>query len=77
MAPITELGRAEGGIIFRGVGRNGIVKGAEDHPITDMAGRAGHSFVLIVGIILRIRLLNSFFYPLARDLLDQRGLLIF
>jgi hypothetical protein len=55
----------------------GIVKGPEDDSIPDVAGRAGHSFVLVVGIVLRIRLLNGSFYPLARDLLDQRGLLVF
>jgi hypothetical protein len=55
---------------------DGIVKRSEDHPIPDVAGRAGHSFVLVVGIILRIRLLNGSFYSLARDLFDQRGLLV-
>ena len=77
MAPITELGRAEGRVGFRGVGRDGIVKGSEDHPIPDVAGRAGHAFVLIVGIVLGIRLLNGSFHPVPRDLFNQRGLLVF
>ena len=77
MAPITELGRTKAGIEIRGMRGGGIVKGAEDYAIPDVAGRAGHSFVLIVGIVLRIRLLNGSFYPLARDLFDQGSLLVF
>jgi hypothetical protein len=54
-----------------------IVKRAEDYPIPDVAGRAGHSFVLVVGIVLRIRLLNGSFHPVPWDFFDQRRLLIF
>jgi hypothetical protein len=77
MAPITELGRAEAGIEFRGMGCDGIVKGSEDHSIPDVAGRASHSFDLIVRIVVRIRLLNGSFHPVSWDFFDQRGLLVF
>src|SRR5262245_42140662 len=77
MAPATELGGAEGRIEFRRMRRGGIFKGAEDYPIPDVAGRAGHPFALVVGIVLRIRLLNGFFHPFPWDLFNQRGLLVF
>src|SRR5262249_9059219 len=77
MAPVTELGRAEAGIEFCGMRGDGIVKGSEDHPIPDVTGCAGDSFTLIVGIILRVRFLNGFFYSFSRNLFDQRGLLVF
>jgi hypothetical protein len=50
--------------------RGGIVKGSKDHPIPHVAGRAGHTFILIVRIELWIRLLNGSFHPLSRDLFD-------
>ena len=77
MTPMTHGGGAKGRIVFRGVRGRGIIKRPHDCSVAHVTRRAGHTFLLIGGIVTRIVNLDRFFHAIVGNTLNERGLLIF
>ncbi len=77
VAARAHLRGAKDWVELRRVRGGGIVERAEDHPIADMAGRAGDPFLLVLRVIVGIRLLRRLLDASPRNVLDQGGLLVF
>ena len=74
---ITDLRRPEIRIELSRVQRGGIVERSVDDSVPHMTGRAGHRFLLILGIVLGIGLLNRLLHAPSWNLFHQGRLLIF
>src|SRR4029077_8795909 len=77
MTAVTHLRRPEIRIKLGWVRRGRILERSIDDSVPHMTSRAGHRFFLILGIVLRIGLLNRFFHSPSWNLFHQCRLLVF
>ena len=77
MAAITNLCGAERRIELCRMGGHGVIIRTENLPISNMTGRTGDPFLLILRIVSIIRNFKRLLHSSAWNILNERGLLIF
>ena len=74
---LTELCGTKHRVMFCRMGGLGVFVRPHDDPIPYMTGRAGHAFLLIFLIVVRIGFLDGTFDSVAWNVLNQGRLLVF